>query len=153
MNKTKNYLGLLALLPLFSVAFVSVTFDEAFAVGGLGIAEAEERANPTIAEPDVDLELKQTSEPTKADTSTKTTKGFTPKTVEDNAESYRVVYQVLSFGKDNVKNVEIQIESDIGSVTEKILGNWDIKRSSISVVIKALDPNSINAELIGYQVA
>ena len=148
MNKTLRYLGLLAILPLFMAI---ISFDY--------IDEAEAKLirdkHVTLLEPvpDVDLTLKQLSEPLQSDdTSLKTTKGFVPKTSDSDSVTYRVNYIVSNSGTTDVKNIMISVHSDTEIVDAELSGWLDPKHSIISVLVKAVDPALIDAKIVGYEI-
>lgn len=143
--KSKNLLGLFAILPLMAVALLTVTFEEAEArnkeIGNVKLPEPE---------PDVNLVLKQSFGPVLSQVEPfKTTKGFTAKS--DNGETYKVVYLVHNSGTSKVWNVDILVESDNDSQVATLQGKLDPKHSTIVVSIEASNPESIEAKIIGYQ--
>ena len=148
MEKIFRYLGLLVILPLFTVALATIPFEDAEArnkeVGNVKLEEPE---------PDVDLTLKQVSEPQQSDDdSLKTTKGFVPKSSDSDSVTYRVNYMVSNSGTTDVKDIMISVHSDTETVDGELSGKLDPKHSVISVLVKAVDPASIDAEIVGYEL-
>ncbi len=151
MNKTLKNVGLLAILSLATGAFSLGFIDEVDAISREGIRH--DNVQVLEPEPDVELVLKQLFEPKQShDNSVKSTKGFVPRGDDFDATTYRVVYLVQNFGETDVRNVEILLDSDTEIVHGELQGNLDPKHSTISVLIKAVDPASINAEIIGYEI-
>ena len=147
---TKNHLGLLAIIPLFTVAFVTVTFDEAEAVAREGIRH--DNVVLPDQEPDVKLSLKQIGELTSIGEETrKSYKGFNEEQY-DTTETFRAVYLIQNEGKDKVWNIEILVESDVDTEKTTLVGTLDPKRSTVTVTLKALDPESINAKIVGFEI-
>ena len=69
--------------------------------------------------------------------------------VTGDVTTFKVVYNVLNPANIDLTNVEILVTSDTESVKVELRGNYDIKRSSVSVEIDAVDPASVNAKIIG----
>jgi len=81
------------------------------------------------------------------DPTTKAGKDFV---VTGDVTSFAVVYAVLNPANVDLRNVEILVTSDTESVRGEMLGNNKKDRGSISVMIDAVDPASVNAKIIGY---
>ena len=148
MNKTLRYFGLLAILPLFMVMMSFDYIDEAEAK-----LIRDKHVTLPEPEPDVDLTLKQLSEPQQSgDVSMKTTKGFVPKTSDSDSVTYLVNYMVSNSGETDVKNIMISVHSDTEIVDAELSGWLDPKHSIISVLVKAVDPALIDAKIVGYEI-
>lgn len=148
MEKIFRYLGLLVILPLFTVALVTIPFEDAEArnkeIGNVKLEEPE---------PDVDLTLKQISEPQQSnDDSVKTTKGYVPTSSDSDSATYRVGYMISNSGTTDVKNIMISVHSDTETVDGELSGWLDPKHSIISVLVDAVDPASIDAKIVGYEI-
>ncbi len=179
MNKTLKNIGLLAILPLVMVAIAPNFIGEADARGAQDIpfdpvskaAPGHKGAQTSTTVPEhstrgaqaqeaepVSLSLKQielnddTRQQNKADVPTKSTKGFVPKADDFGIETFRTIYVIANEGGGDVRNVEIQVSSDFETVQAKLLGNLDDKNSVVTVMIKAVDPASINAEIVGFEI-
>jgi len=74
------------------------------------------------------------------------TKPGTDFVVTGDATTFRAIYVVLNPANIDLRNVEILVTSDTESVKGELGGNYDIKRSTISVNIDAVDPASVNAK-------
>jgi len=59
---------------------------------------------------------------------------------------------VVNSGDGDVRNVEILVSSDTETVSATLQGFLDAKHSIIAVEIKAVDPASINAEIVSFQI-
>jgi len=100
----------------------------------------------------VELSLTQVTEPqTTLDFAMKSTKGFVPRSADYDTETFRAVYLVQNAGNGDVQNVQISVSSDTETVQAELQGNLDPKHSVISVMIKAADPASINAEIVEFE--
>ena len=179
MNQITKYIGLLAILPLVMVAIAPNLIGEADARGAQDIpfdpvskaAPGHQGAQTSITVPEhstrgaqaqeaepVSLSLNQielrddTRQQNKADVAQKTTKGFVPKGDDFGIETFRTIYVIANEGGGDVRNVEIQVTSDFETVQAKLLGNLDSKHSTVTVMIKAVDPASINAEILGFEI-
>ena len=144
-QKTK-YVGLVTIVAMLAVATIS---------GSIGSVEAklilDKHVKLDEPEPDVDLSLVQISEPVKSsEVSVKTTKGYVPASSDSDAITYRVVYRVQNDGTTDVKNIMISVHSDTETTVGKLSGWLDVTHSTITVLIKAVDPALINAKITGY---
>ena len=150
VNDVKKIIGLLAILPLF-MAIISLDYiDEAEAK-----LVRDKHVKLTEPEPDVDLSLTQMFEPklVKSDeVSVRTAGGETISTPATDEKTYQVVYRIQNDGTTNVNNIMISVHSDTETVDGKLSGWLDPKHSSITVLIKAVDPVLIDAKIIGYQI-
>ena len=83
------------------------------------------------------------------DTSTRADRNFT---VTGDVTTFTVVYSVENPANIDLRNVEILVTSDTESVSAVMLGNYDKAHRSISVMIDAVDPASVNAKIIGFDI-
>jgi len=83
------------------------------------------------------------------DFTTKSGKDFV---VTGDVTTFTVVYVVVNPANIDLRNVEILVTSDTESVRGEMLGNYDKDHRSISVTIDAVDPASVNAEIIGFEI-
>ncbi|MFQ5781877.1 MAG: hypothetical protein ACE5GR_02330 [Nitrosopumilus sp.] len=148
MGQIAKYIGLIAIVTMLAVTTVS---------GSIGNVEAKLIRDKHVVldeqEPDVDLSLKQVTEPEQSsEVSVKTTKGYVPKRSDSDAITYRVIYRVQNDGTTDVKNVMISVHSDTETADGKLSGWLDARHSSITVLVKAVDPTLIDAKIVGYEV-
>ncbi len=90
------------------------------------------------------LQLISVHEPT-----TKAGKDFV---VTGDVTSFTVVYAVVNPANIDLRNVKILVSSDTEFVIGEMLGNYDKDHRSISVMLGAVDPASINAKIIGFEI-
>jgi len=83
------------------------------------------------------------------DPNTKSGKDFV---VTGDVTSFTVVYSIENPANIDLRNVEILVTSDTESVSAVMLGNYDKDHRSISVMIGAVDPASVNAEILGLEI-
>ena len=142
---------MLAILPLVMVAITPALIDDADASGGHSGVQAKLSAQEAAPELTAELSLVQVIEPQETNNSaTQTTKGFVPKSADNDAKTFSVVYRVVNAADSDVQNVEISVSSDTETVIEELQGNLAPKHSVVSVMIKATDPASINAEIVDF---
>ncbi|HSB50087.1 MAG TPA: hypothetical protein VLC72_01975 [Nitrosopumilaceae archaeon] len=72
--------------------------------------------------------------------------------VNGDVTTFTAVFAVVKPANIDVRNVEILVSSDTESVKGKLLGNYENNRRIISVMIDAVDPASINAKIIGFEI-
>jgi len=82
----------------------------------------------------------------------RTTRSGNDFTVTGDVTSFTAVFAVVNPANIDLRNVEILVTSDTESVRGKIVGNYDKDHRSISVTIDAVDPASVNAEIIGFEI-
>ncbi len=145
MKQITKYIGMLAILPLVMVAL---------APNYIGDAEARNSVNRDVvlAEPvpDVNLTLKQVFEPQESDLNP--VKGERYSSQSSDSVTYQVVYNIYNSGETDVKNVMISVHSDMETVEGKLSGKLDVKHSTITVLVKAVEPVLINAKIVGYEI-
>ncbi len=81
-----------------------------------------------------------------------TTKSGKDFVVTGDVTSFTVVYAVVNPANVDLRNVEILVISDTESVRGEMSGNYDEDHRSISVMIDAVDPASVNAKIIGFEI-
>ena len=81
-----------------------------------------------------------------------TTKSGKDYTVTGDVTSFTVVYAVVNPADVDLRNVEILVTSDTESVRGEMSGNNNKDQRSISVTIDAVDPASINAKIIAFEI-
>ena len=148
MKQVTKYIGMVAIVAMFAIVTVS---------GSIGEADAklvrDKHVKLAEPEPDVDLVIIHVSEPRQSsEVPVKTTKGYEPKSSDSDAVTFRAVYTIHNYGATDVKNVMISVHSDTEAVDGKLVGWLDVKHSSITVLVKAFDPASIDAKIVGYEI-
>jgi len=86
----------------------------------------------------------------RGDEPTVSTKGIVPTDPLADAELFRVTYTVVNLGGGDVQNVAIIVTSDAESVSATRQGSLDPTRSTITVMIRAWDYESITAEIVSF---
>ena len=151
MNQKTKYIGMLAIIPLVMVAIVPNYIGEADASNQHFVAiEKLKVLNAVPEQPTAELSLVQVFEPKETTATQIPTKGFVPRSADDGAKTYQVVYRVLNAVDSDVRNIEISVSSDTQTVSGELQGDLEIKRSIISVMIQAHDPASISAEIVDF---
>lgn len=148
--KQTGVLGITAILALASVATIP---------GFIGEANAEfirvNDAVPDEAEIDVELSAKQLSEPREVNVNPENNrKDYVTIRSDLDTETFAVVYRIQNDGTTDVRKVTLSVQSDTETVDGEFTVNLDKpKFSTIKVLVKAVDPTSINAEITGYQIS
>ena len=152
MNQKTKYIGILAIIPLVLVAIVPNSIGEADASNQHFVAiEKLKQLNAVPEQPTAELSLVQVFEPKEATTTQIPTKGFVPRSADDEATTFKVLYRVINAVDSDVRNIEISVSSDTQTVSGDLSGNLHPTRNSIiSVMIKAHDPASISAEIVDF---
>jgi len=151
MNQKTKYIGMLAIIPLVMVAIVPNSIGEADASNQHFVAiEKLKVLNAVSEQPTAELSLVQVFEPKESTATQIPTKGFVPRSADDGAKTYQVLYRVLNAVDSDVRNIEISVSSDTQTVSGELQGDLEIKRSAISVMIQAHDPASISAEIVDF---
>jgi len=177
-NKLKN-IGLLAILSLVTVSLSSSFLNEAEARGVVvtssidddrfkghsGSGAAAQVPEPSakaqqVAQADteaVSLSLEEFEFDGKStnvsnDAPTQNTKKFVPRADDFSLETFEAIYTLVKSGDGDVRNIEIMVSSDTETVSAQLLGELDVKTSVIAVEIKAVDPASISAEIISFEI-
>jgi len=152
MNQKTKYIGMLAIIPLVMVAIVPNSIGEADASNQHFVAiEKLKQLNAVPEQPTAELSLVQVFEPEETTTTQIPTKGFVPRSADDDATTFKVLYRVINAVDSDVQNVEITVSSDTQTVSGELPGDLHPTRNSIiSVLIKAHDPASISAEIVDF---
>ena len=138
---------------------VSLTLTLAMLVmvpGFIGEAEAKNFKPQYVVLPepevDVDLSVKQISEPREVNVSPEKINHLKIKSDPD-TKTFQVGYKIINDGTTDVRKVTVSVQSDTETIEGEFFVNLDKpKFSTIKVLVKAVDPTSINAEMIGYQI-
>ena len=152
MNQKTKYIGILAIIPLVMVAIVPNSIGEADASNQHFVAiEKLKQLNAVPEQPTAELSLVQVFEPKETTTTQIPTKGFVPRSADDDATTFKVLYRVINAVDSDVQNVEISVSSDTQTVSGELSGNLHPTRNSIiSVMIQAHDLASISAEIVDF---
>jgi len=145
MKQITKYIGMFAILPLVMVALAPNYIVD---------AEARNSVDRNIVlpgpVPDVDLTIKQVSEPQESSEASVQTTRYTQETSD--SMTYRVVYKIDNSGETDVKNIMISVQSDTETVDAELPGKLQERRSLITVFVEASDPSSITGKIVGFQV-
>jgi len=132
---------MLSLVAIFALATVSASIGEAEAAG-----KFVELSEPKTV---VDLSLIQLDAPQRNDYDPESPSvGY----VQIDSATFQVNFRVINSGTTDVENVKISVHSDLETVNAKLQGKLDPKHSIISVMVKASDPTSIDAKIVGYEI-
>lgn len=137
-----------AILPLVMVALAPSYIDDAQAAPNHQVQKDVVLPEPT---PDVSLALKQVVEPQVSGEAP----SFTSRYTQDSFDSmtYRVVYNVVNSGETELKNAIISVQSDTETVEAELTHSKAGRNSSvITVLVDAVDPASISAKIVGFEV-
>lgn len=142
MNQKLKQAGLFAILAVFTMS-LTTSF--------VGDAEASSSKDPKFRAQQASLEVEALSSPSlqQVTINDPATRPGTDFVVTGDVTTFKVVYAVLNPANIDLRNVEILVSSDTESVKGELIGNYDKKRSTISVEIDAVDPASVNAKIIG----
>ena len=132
MNQITKYIGLLAILPLVMVALAPELIGDAYAQ----IAEG----SPGI----VSSEVPKIDPPVIRIISVTNFSG-------ESENTFNAIFQ-LSAGNENIEDVQIVIESDRDVVWTIVNGLFAHDSSINSVKIQVIDPTSITAIIVDYQI-
>lgn len=133
MNTKLKYVGILALLPLFTLALSPDL---------IGTAEANGSTQKVYAtEPIADF-ASYTGEPFVDVTSVSQFSGESP-------DTYKVTIKAHT-GSLDIANVQILVKSDIDSSMTSINGMSALSSSVSTLMLKAKDPGSFTAEILGW---
>jgi hypothetical protein len=145
MKQITKYIGMFAALSLVMIALAPNYIGDAEARGDRQI-----KVVLPDPEPDVDLTIKQVSEPQESDETSVETSRYTQESSD--SVTYRVVYKITNFGETDVKNIMITVQSDTETVDAELSGKLMERRSLITVFVEASDPSSITGKIVGFQV-
>ena len=146
MKQTTKYIGMVAIVAMFALATVPGSINEAEA--GIHIQKKVVLPEP---DPDVDLTLKQMFD-TKLSTVSSTTTTDRLVLNTSDAVTYYVTYLINNSGETDVKNVVISVQSDTEIVNAELVGKLDARNSVITVYVNAIDPATIKAKIVGYEI-
>jgi len=180
MNTKLKNIGLLAILSLVTVSLSGSFLNEAEARGVVVISSIEDdrfkghsgsSAAAQTPEPSVKAQQVAQAAETEAvtlsleefefdgkstnvsnDATTQNTSRFVPRADDYSLETFEAVYSVVKSGDGDVRNIEILVSSDTETVSAQLSGKLDAKHSVIAVEIKAVDPASISAEIISFEI-
>jgi hypothetical protein len=141
MNQKLKQAGLFAILAVFSMS-LTTSF--------VGDAEASSSKDPKFRAQLENIEVEGSPSLKQVTINDPATRPGTDFVVTGDVTTFKVVYNVLNPANIDLRNVEILVTSDTESVTAELRGSYDIKRSTVSVEIDAVDPASVNAKIIGY---
>ncbi len=157
MNKKLKQAGLFAILAVFTIS-MTTSF--------VGDAEATPQYRSEAGEP-VELSIRaqqhaQTVESFKVEASPPslqlmavhdpTTRSDSDFNVTGDVKTFTAVYVVVNPANIDLRNVEILVTSDTESVKGWLVGTYDANHRTISVMIDAVDPASVNAEIQGFEI-
>jgi len=141
---------MVAIVAMFAIATVP---------GSIGEADAKLVQNQHVklaeAEPNVDLSMTQVGDTQFVKSSEvviRSVAGDPISATDPDVAIYRVVYTISNDGTTDVQNILISVHSDTETVDGKLLGWLDVKHSTISVLVKAIDPALIDAKIVGYEI-
>ncbi len=155
MNQKLKYVGLLAILPLMTVALSPDLIGTADALSRKEIRVLQ--AAQEQPAPEVDLSVRFLGEAQMVDNGElKQTSSYlkeNPEARDDPVPTFRTIIKVSNAADSNVRNVEILVTSDTETIQTELQGNLVPKHSMVTAMIKATDPASINAKIIGFEIA
>ncbi len=144
MNQKLKQVGLFAILAVFSM---SLTTSLVWDAEASSIKDPEFRAQQIEnlkAESLPSLQLVMVHDPA--------TRPGTDFVVSEKITTFNVVYAVVNPTNVDLRNVEILVTSDIESVNAELRGSHDGKRSIITFEIDAVDPASVSAKILGFEI-
>jgi len=178
-QKTIKNIGLLAILSLVTVSLSASSLTEAEARGvevtssieddrfnghsgesaaaqtpelsakAQQVAQAEAEA-VTLSLEEFEFDGKSTN--VSNDATTQNTSRYELRADDYGLETFEAIYTLVKSGDGDVRNVMILVSSDTETVSAQLLGELDAKHSVIAVEIKAVDPASISAEIISFEI-
>ena len=140
MNQKLKQAGLFAILAVFTMS-LTTSF--------VGDAEASSSKDPKFRAQLENIEVEGSPSLKLVTINDPATRPGTDFVVTGDVTTFKVVYNVLNPANIDLRNVEILVTSDTESVKVDLRGNYDIKRSTVSVEIDAVDTASVNAKIIG----
>jgi len=180
MNTKLKNIGLLAILSLVTVSLSAGSLTEAEARGVVvtssieddrfkghsgssaaaqtpepsvkaqQVAQAAETEAVTLSLEEFEFDGKSTN--VSNDATTQNTSRFEPRADDYSLETFEAIYTLVKSGDGDVRNIEIMVSSDTETVSAQLLGELDVKHSVIAVEIKAVDPASISAQIISFEI-
>ena len=142
MNQKLKQAGLFAILAVFSMS-LTTSF--------VGDAEASSSKDPKFRAQQASLEVEALTSPSLLQVIVQdlNTRPGTDFVVTGDEVTFKLVYMVLNPADIDLRDVEILVTSDTESVKGEVFGDYDKRRAMISVMIDAVDPASVNAQIIG----
>ena len=146
MKQITKYIGMFAIVAMFTLATVPGSIDE---------AEARENSNKKVvlSEPalDVDLRIVAALEPQQS-SDEPAIQARAQVDSDSDAVTYRVVYTIHNFGTTDVRDVTISVQSDTETVEAILSGGLDSRHSILTAFVKAIDPAMIEAKIVGFEI-
>jgi len=139
MNQKLKQVGLFAILAVFSMSLTTSL---------VGDAEASSSKDPKFRAQLENIEVEGLPSLKQVTINDPATRPGTDFVVTGDVTTFKVVYNVLNPANIDLRNIEILVSSDTESVKVELRGNYDIKHSTVSVEIDAVDPASVNAQII-----
>ena len=136
---------MVAIVAMFALATVPGSINEAEAI------HIQKKVVLPEPDPDVDLTLKQMFDTQLSTVSSTTTTDRLVLNTSD-AVTYYVTYLINNSGETDVKNVVISVQSDTEIVNAELVGKLDARNSVITVYVNAIDPATIKAKIVGYEI-
>ena len=140
MNQKLKQAGLFAILAVFSMSLTTSL---------VGDVEASSSKDPKFRAQLENIEVEGSPSLKLVFINDPATRPGTDFVVSEKITTFNVVYAVVNPTNVDLRNVEFLVTSDTESVTAELRGSYDIKRSTVSVEIDAVDPASVNAKIIG----
>ncbi len=140
MNQKLKQAGLFAILAVFTMSLTTSLVDVAEATSSDKADHNRELVNLNVEASPLLLQISVDDQATRSGTDFVVTGDVT---------TFTAVYAVLNPANIDLRDVEILVSSDTESVKGELRGNYDKKHSVISVTIDAVDPASVNANIIG----
>ena len=173
MNANLKYLGLLAVLPLLTVALTTDYSSEADAItkgAGVGVKQFGSATKSKVcgdrlcsepargATPAFDIEEDDRVEfISQHDEDTPTAKLISIQKLRESTNKADAITHIITFsvtaGQTNLENIRIHVSSDIGSSDFNIESLQALKSSVNVIRIKALDADSIDGGITGYTLS
>ena len=142
MNQKLKQVGLFAILAVFSMSLTTSFVGDAEASSSKDSKfRAQQLLENTVVEVSPSLQQVLIKDPN--------TRPGTDFVVSGDVTTFKVVYNVVNPANIDLRNVEILVTSDTESVKGELRGTYDDSRSTITVEIDAVDPASVNAQIIG----
>ena len=142
MNQKLKQVGLFAILAVFSMSLTTSFVGDAEASSSKDSKfRAQQLLENTVVEVSPSLQQVLIKDPN--------TRPGTDFVVSGDVTTFKVVYNVVNPANIDLRNVEILVTSDTESVKEELRGSYAKDHSIITIEIDAVDPASVNAEIIG----
>ena len=142
MNQKLKQVRLFAILAVFSMSLTTSFVGDAEASSSKDSKfRAQQLLENTVVEISSSLQQVLIKDPN--------TRPGTDFVVSGDVTTFKVVYNVVNPANIDLSNVEILVTSDTESVKGELRGNYAKNHSVITIEIDAVDPASVNAEIIG----